>query len=194
MDLKNSKTRCNLINSYIAECLAMKRYELMAKAARQIGKYEVYEALTELHRNEAFHAEAFIKRLRGVVSDTDEKIDAGFPFRENGDLMHDLKVAADIEYDESLNVYAGFAETAQSEGFDDIAGLFRLVGQVEHCHMMQLNEIRRQLHDDTMYERGQPVKWKCSNCGHEQTTDSAPLKCPLCGSDQGYVKLILPDN
>lgn len=193
-ELKDSKTCRNLTDSYIAECLAMKRYELMAKAAKQIGKYELYEALTELHRNEAFHAEAFRDKFKTVVCDSDVQTDTGFPFRENGDLIHDLKTAADVEYDESLNIYAGFAETARGEGFGDIASLFELTAKVEHCHMMILNEIRSQLQNDTMYRRGDPVKWKCSNCGHEQTTNEAPAKCPLCGSDQGYFKLCLPDE
>ncbi|MBP5208220.1 MAG: rubrerythrin family protein [Clostridia bacterium] len=189
MELKNSQTCKNLLNSYVAECLASERYDMMAKAAKQIGKYEVYEALSEVRRNECFHAEAFREKLIPAVVDCDVKIDAGLPFRENGDLMHDLKTAADIEYDESLNIYAGFAKTARDEGFPDIADLFELVGAVEHCHMLMLNEIRSQLCDDTMYRRGTPTKWKCSNCGHEQTTEEAPVRCPLCGSDQGYVKL-----
>ena len=83
---------------------------------------------------------------------------------------------------------------ARDEGFAEIADLFGLVAAVEHCHMMQLNNIKQQLTDGTLYKRGTPVKWKCSRCGHEQESCEAPAVCPLCGSVRGYVKPELPDN
>ena len=82
----------------------------------------------------------------------------------------------------------------RGQGFDNIAELFERVAAVEECHMKQLVEIHRQLQTDTMYRRDMPVKWKCSECGHEEVLSSAWDVCPLCKSPQGFVMLNLPGN
>jgi len=196
MELKSSRTFQNLINSFVGECQDHVRYKFMSYGAKTAKLYEVEKALQEIAENEFHHARMFYTAIQnadsGVLNDL--HVDAGYPFKEKWDLLQNLKLAADTEYDESVNIYAKYAGAARDEGFCREAELFDLVAAVEHCHMMQLNNIRQQMDDGTLYVRTDPVKWKCSQCGHEQVTGTAPENCPLCGSVQGYVKLQLPDN
>ena len=194
--MKQSKTRKNLINSYAGECQAHVRYRMMKETADKAQLYEIGCAIDELARNEQYHAKRFYAEIMKACPEgcPDLRVDAGYPFREKGELLPDLSAAADNEYNESLRIYPAYAKDARDEGFDGIAALFELVAAVEHCHMMQLNNIKQQLSDGTVYKRGTPVKWKCSRCGHEQESCEAPAVCPLCGSVRGYVKPELPDN
>lgn len=196
MELKNSRTFQNLINSFAGECQAHVRYKFMAYGAKMQKLYEVECALKEISKNEFYHARMFYTAIQSADSGimNDLTVNAGYPFKEKWDLQKNLELAAQTEYDESVKIYAEYAKTAQEEGFTDQAKLFELVAAVEHCHMMQLNNILIQLREGTMYRRGTKTKWKCTNCGHEQTTEEAPYTCPLCQSEQGYVKLELPDD
>ena len=196
MELKNSKTFLNLVNSFAGECQAHVRYKFMAYGAKMQKLYEVECALNVISKNEFYHARMFYTAIQSADSGimNDLTVNAGYPFKEKWDLIQNLELAAGTEYDESVKIYAEYAKTAYDEGFPEQAKLFELVAAVEHCHMMQLNNIRQQLKDGTLYRRGTPTKWKCSKCGHEQETEEAPYTCPLCRSEQGYVKLELPDN
>ena len=196
MELKQSKTYKNLINSYAGECQDHARYAMMKETADNARLYEIGCAIDEIAKNEQYHAKRFYGEIMKACPEgcPDLRVDAGYPFTEKGELTADLSSAADIEYNESVRIYAEYEKEARDEGFAEIADLFGLVAAVEHCHMMQLNNIKQQLTDGTLYKRGTPVKWKCSRCGYEQESCEAPAVCPLCGSVRGYVKPELPDN
>lgn len=91
-------------------------------------------------------------------------------------------------------IYPEFMETAKKEGFNDIAGLFENLIQVETCHEKLFLDLHEQLKDSTLYKRPKAVKWKCSGCGYETTAESAPKECPLCHAKQGAFMLKLNDG
>lgn len=196
MELQNSKTFQNLINAFAGECQEHVRYKFMAYGAKTAKLFEVECALNEISKNEFHHARMFYTAIQkadnGVINNLN--VNAGYPFKEKWDLLQNLQLSAQTEDEESTKIYAEYARVAHNEGFCEEAALFELVAAVEHCHSMQLNNIAAQIKDGTLYKRGEPVKWKCSNCGHEETVNEAPLTCPLCKSEQGYVKLELPDG
>ncbi|MBO4423772.1 MAG: hypothetical protein J5879_10045 [Clostridia bacterium] len=196
MELRSSKTFQNLINAYIGECHDHVKYKFLAYGAKTQKLFEVEKALEEISKNEFHHGRMFYTAIQKASPDHCEnlRVDAGYPFREKWELLDNLEYSARTEQQESADIYPAYAKIADDEGFGYEADLFRLVAAVENCHMMQLDNIRRQMTDGNLYHRGTPVKWKCANCGHEQTSCDAPQTCPLCGSEQGHVKLILPDN
>ena len=51
-----------------------------------------------------------------------------------GDTADNLKAAAEGENYEWTEMYAGFAETAEREGFPELAQKFRLVAEIEKHH------------------------------------------------------------
>ena len=194
MELKNSKTLQNLANAFAGECQANARYVFISDKAKAEGYHEVGCALDAISKNELYHAKVFYNAIASCGVTPNVPVNGGYPFKEGGDLIADLGYAADNEYQESTSIYPGYADEADKEGFADIANRFRLAAKVEDCHMKLLNDLRKQLTDGSLYSRPSPVKWKCENCGHETTANEAPAVCPLCGSKQGYVKLILSDN
>ena len=194
MELKNSKTLQNLVNAFAGECQANARYSFLSEKAKAEGLHEVGCAIDVIAKNELYHSKVFYEAIVKCGVLPNAAATGGYPFKQGPDFLTDLQYAADNEYGESTKIYPDFAEEAEREGFSDIAASFRLAAKIEDCHMKQLNEIRKQLCDGTLYKRPAPVKWKCSNCGHETTSNEAPQICPLCKSKQEYVKLILPDN
>lgn len=67
--------------------------------------------------NEKEHAKMWFKELNGI-----------------GDTADNLKAAAEGENYEWTEMYAGFAETAEREGFPELAQKFRLVAEIEKHH------------------------------------------------------------
>ena len=195
MELKNSLTLQNLVNAYAGETQAHVRYKFLAYGAKEKKLFELEKQIKTLARNEFNHARMFYSAIQSADSATFANLNvcSGYPFKEKWDFLKNFEFAAQNENDEFSFIYPGFAQTAHDEGLDNIAGLFELVAKVEECHMKQLNELHHQLQTDTLYSRGMPVKWKCSECGHEETLSAAWDVCPLCKSPQGFVALKLPN-
>ena len=121
-------------------------------------------------------------------------ISAGFPFKQKWNLLDNLAFAAEDEKNEAERIYPEFMDTAQKEGFKDIAGLFENLIQVETCHEKLFLDLHEQLKNSALYKRPKAVKWKCSGCGYETTAESAPNECPLCHAKQGAFMLKLNDG
>ena len=45
------------------------------------------------------------------------------------------------------------------------------------------------LKNKTLYSSNTSIKWKCSNCGHEDTQKEAWKICSLCSMPEGYVEV-----
>ena len=196
MELKSSLTLQNLVNAFAGESQAHIRYQMLAHGAKDKNLFELEKHIDTVARNEYHHARMFYSAIQSADSATFANLNvcSGYPFKEKWDFLKNFEFAAQNENDEFSFIYPGFAQTARDEGFDNIAELFERVAAVEECHMKQLSEIHRQLQTDTMYRRDMPVKWKCSECGHEEVLSSAWDVCPLCKSPQGFVMLNLPNN
>ncbi|MBQ2755955.1 MAG: rubrerythrin family protein [Oscillospiraceae bacterium] len=195
MELRNSLTFQNLINAFAGETQAHVRYQLLAATAKDKGLFELEKTVQVLVRNEYTHARMFYTAIQSADTNTFANLNvcSGYPFKEKWDFVKNFEFAAQNENDEANFIYPSFAQTAKDEGLTNIADLFERIAQVENCHMNQLNELRNQLQDSTMYNRATPVKWKCSECGYEETLNQAWDICPLCKSPQGYVMLELPE-
>ncbi len=193
MELKNSLTLQNLVNAYAGEAQAHVRYKFLAHGAKERKLFELEKRVKTLARNEFNHARMFYTAIQSADSATFANLNvcSGYPFKEKWDFVKNFELAAQNESEEFSFIYPGFAQTARDEGLDNVAGLFELVAKVEECHMKQLTEIQKQLQTDTLYRRGMPVRWKCSECGHEEVLSAAWDVCPLCRSPQGFVMLEL---
>lgn len=196
MELRNSKTFQNLINAYAGESQAHVRYQFLAYGAKQKGLFELEKAIQVIVKNEFHHARMFYTAIQSADPNTlsNLEVNSGYPFKEKWDFVKNFEFAIQNESDEHAEIYPEFARIATEEGLTNIADLFNLVAKVENCHKMMLTEIHTQLQNNTLYKRNTPIKWKCSECGHEETLTQAWEICPLCKSPQGYVMLNLGDN
>ncbi|HIT26353.1 MAG TPA: rubrerythrin family protein [Candidatus Ornithoclostridium excrementipullorum] len=196
MQLKDSQTYKNLARAYAGECMAKARYMFIEYGARKEGFKCLAELVDKVVYNEFNHARMFYSFIQTADKKPIEEIEikADYPFKEKWDLLDNLRFAAEDEAREAEEIYPEFARTARKEGFDDIAGLFENVVQVENCHKMLFTDLYTQMKDGTMYKKPAPVKWKCADCGYEATSAEAWQVCPLCQAKQGAVMLKLSDG
>src|SRR5215510_3237419 len=114
--LKGSKTEENLKSAFAGESQAHVKYLYYASKAEKEGYQQIGAIFRETALNEKEHAKIWYK------------------FLHNNDVpatTQNLKDAADGENFEWTDMYTGFAKTAKEEGFNDIAELFGLVGNIE---------------------------------------------------------------
>lgn len=93
---------------------------------------------------------------------------------------------AEGENYEWTDMYAGFAKTAEEEGFNELAVLFRLVADVEKHHEERYRKLLANVKDGLVFSKDGDAVWICSNCGHIHIGKEAPKLCPVCKKPQAY--------
>ena len=194
MNFMQSKTRENLAKAYAGESQARGRYEFLAEKLRENGWYEISKIVLSLVGNELAHSKVFFdlitSRSEGVVENID--IQAGYPFKVGG-VVETINFAVQDEASEYDKIYPSFADTAEQEGFSDIARIFRQIAEIERHHANVLGELAMKMETDRIYSSEQPRIFKCANCGHEIEGSEAWKVCPVCKHPQGFVEVEL-DN
>ena len=117
MELKGSKTEANLLAAFAGESQARNKYTYFASKAKKEGYVQIANLFEETANNEKEHAKIWFKLLDGI-----------------GSTAENLKAAAEGENYEWTDMYATFAKEAREEGFDHIANLFEMVGEIEKEH------------------------------------------------------------
>ncbi len=127
-DLSGTKTFENLQAAFAGESQANRMYTLFRRIAELEGAPQsVLDAFDRAAREETAHALGHLAYMGGF-----------------GTTAQNLATAVGGEDFESTDMYPGFAETAEAEGFDDIAFYFRSVGSFETEHR---DEYRSALED-----------------------------------------------
>ena len=192
MQFENTETFKNLARSFAGECQAGMRYQMIAKLAMKENMKTLADAVKTIAKNETLHATQFFnKMLEKTGSKDNVQFDAGYPFHA-GTLAEGLKFASLDEQDESEDIYPSFALTAQKEGFEDIAALYKMVAKVEETHKIIFQYLCESVKNGTLYKSESPILWICSECGYMHVATEAWKICPLCKAGQGYVELHLP--
>ncbi len=172
MDLKGSKTEANLITAFSGECMARVKYELYAERIKNAGFVHYGEKVRFISANEKEHAELWLKALEGDIPSVAE-------------ILTD---AAEGELYEFENMYAAFANEAESEGFDEIARLFRQVGEIEKNHARIYSEMREKTENGNVFVGEKSDCWICLKCGNLFYGERPPEVCPVCGHGKSYRK------
>ena len=172
MELKGSKTEKNLQEAFAGESQARNKYTYFASVAKKEGYVQIAKIFEETANNEKEHAKLWFKHLQGI-----------------GNTLENLKAAAAGENYEWTDMYASFAATAKEEGFDRIAALFTMVGDIEKEHEARYREVAKLLEEGKLFARETEQVWICTNCGHIHIGTHAPAKCPVCDHPQGYFVL-----
>ena len=174
MNLKGSKTEANLMAAFAGESQARNKYTYYASKAKKEGYNEIAAVFEETANNEKEHAKIWFKLLHdGAVPETEEN----------------LRDAAAGEHYEWTEMYPSFAATAKEEGFDRIAALFTMVGDIEKEHEARYREVAKLLEEGKLFARETEQVWICTNCGHIHIGKTAPEVCPVCAHPQGYFVL-----
>lgn len=175
MNLKGTKTEANLAAAFAGESQARNKYTYYASKAKKEGYEQIANLFLETANNEKEHAKMWFKLLHdGAVPDT----------------ITNLKDAADGENFEWTDMYKSFAEQAKAEGFEKIASLFELVGEIEAEHEARYRALLANIEAGEVFKKEKTVKWQCANCGHIHEGDSAPGVCPVCDHPQAYFQVL----
>ncbi len=173
-ELKGTKTEQNLMTAFAGESQARNKYTYFASKAKKDGYVQIAKIFEETADNEKEHAKMWFKLLEGgSVKDT----------------ISNLKAAAEGENFEWTDMYAGFAEEARKEGFDEIAVLFEGVAAIEKEHEERYRQLLARVEGDAVFSRDGDVIWQCSNCGHICVGKKAPEVCPVCAHPQAYFQV-----
>ena len=106
-----------------------------------------------------------------------------------GTTAENLKTAAAGENYEWTDMYAGFAKTADDEGFPELAEKFRQVAEIEKHHEERYRALLKNVETAQVFAKSEVKIWECRNCGHLVIGTSAPDVCPVCAHPQSYFEV-----
>jgi rubrerythrin len=106
-----------------------------------------------------------------------------------GNTAENLAAAADGENYEWTDMYENFAQTAEAEGFADLAAKFRAVGAIEKMHEERYRALLHNVEAQEVFAKSEVKIWECRNCGHIVVGTKAPEVCPVCAHPQSYFEI-----
>ena len=168
-----TKTEKNLMDAFAGESQARNKYTYFASVAKKEGYEQISSLFLKTADNEKEHAKMWFKELQGI-----------------GDTAANLKAAAEGENYEWTDMYAGFAKTADEEGFHDLAEKFRAVADIEKRHEERYRALLHNVETKSVFEKSEIKVWECRNCGHIVVGKSAPEVCPVCNHPQAYFEIL----
>ncbi|MDD5191782.1 MAG: rubrerythrin family protein [Candidatus Nanoarchaeia archaeon] len=183
--IKGSETEKNLLKAFAGESQARNRYTFFASVARKAGYEQISAIFLETADNEKEHAKIFFKYLEG----RDVEITASYPAGKIGNTEENLLAAAEGEKMEWGTLYPKFKETAEKEGFKEIAVSFKEIGEVEEQHEKRYRKLLENVKNKKVFKKDKVVKWKCRNCGYVHEGKDAPDTCPACKHPQAFYEI-----
>ena len=167
-----TQTEKNLIAAFEGESGARNKYTYFAGVAKDEGYEQIAGLFLKTAENEREHAKLWFKELGGL-----------------GDTAANLLAAAEGENHEWTDMYVGFAETADAEGFHELADKFRAVAEIERHHEERYRALLKNVETAQVFAKSEIKIWECRNCGHIVVGTAAPEVCPVCDHAQAYFEL-----
>ncbi|MCD8149218.1 MAG: rubrerythrin family protein [Clostridiales bacterium] len=167
-----TQTEKNLMAAFSGESEARNKYTYFTSTAKKEGYEQISALFQKTADNEKEHAKMWFKELEGI-----------------GDTAQNLEAAAAGENYEWTDMYAGFAKTAEEEGFPELAAKFRMVAEVEKHHEERYRALLHNVETAAVFEKSEVKVWECRNCGHIMVGTKAPEICPVCNHPQSYFEL-----
>lgn len=169
---QGTQTEKNLQAAFSGESEARNKYTYFASVAKKEGYEQIAALFLKTAENEKEHAKLWFKELGGI-----------------GTTAENLAEAAAGENYEWTDMYAGFAKTAEEEGFPQLAARFRLVAEIERHHEERYRALLHNLELAQVFAKSEVKVWECRNCGHIVVGTAAPKVCPACNHPQSYFEL-----
>ena len=167
-----TQTEKNLEAAFAGDSMARNKYTYYASKAKKEGYEQIAALFLKTADNEKEHAKMWFKELGGI-----------------GDTAENLLHAAEGENYEWTDMYAGFAETAEAEGFKALAAKFRLVAAIEKHHEERYRALLKNVETAQVFEKSEVKVWECRNCGHIVVGAKAPEMCATCAHPKAYFEL-----
>jgi rubrerythrin len=167
-----TQTEKNLEAAFAGESQARNKYTYFASKAKKEGFEQIAALFLKTADNEKEHAKMWFKELEGI-----------------GSTAENLVSAAEGEHYEWTDMYAGFAETAEAEGFPELAARFRMVAEIEKHHEERYRALLKNVETQEVFRKSGLTVWECRNCGHLVIGTAAPEVCPVCAHPQAYFEV-----
>ena len=167
-----TQTEKNLMAAFSGESEARNKYTYFASKAKKEGFEQISALFQKTADNEKEHAKMWFKELHGI-----------------GSTAENLLSAAEGENYEWTDMYAGFAETAEKEGFPELAAKFRLVAAIEKHHEERYRALLKNVETAQVFAKSEIKVWECRNCGHIIVGTEAPEVCPTCDHPKAYFEI-----
>ena len=168
-----TQTEKNLEAAFAGESMARNKYTYFASKAKKDGFEQIAALFLKTADNEKEHAKMWYKELHDGIADT----------------AANLADAADGENYEWTDMYAGFAATAEAEGFPELAAKFRLVAAIEKHHEERYRALLKNVEMQEVFAKSEVKVWECRNCGHIVVGEKAPEICPACAHPKAYFEV-----
>jgi rubrerythrin len=184
--LRGTKTEKNLLTAFAGESQARNRYTYFASQAKKDGFEQMAAIFEETANQEKEHAKRLFKFLEGG----EVTVSAAFPAGVIGSTLENLKASAAGEHHEQTLMYPEFAQTAQGEGFEEIAKAFGSIPVAERFHEKRYLALAKNIETGAVFKRSVKVTWRCRNCGYIHEGPAAPDICPACAHPTAHFELV----
>lgn len=184
--LKGTRTEKHLMTSFAGESQARMRYTYFSSQAKKEGFVQVSAIFMETAEQEKEHAKRMFKFLEGGMVE----INASFPAGVIGTTAENLAAAAAGEHEEWSDLYPMFADVADEEGFPKVAEMYRAISNAEKGHEERYKALLKNIEDETVFKKEEPILWQCRNCGYIHEGAEAPTVCPACVHPQAHFEVM----
>ena len=167
-----TETEKNLETAFAGESMARNKYTFYSVVAKNQGFEQIADLFLKTADNERSHAYMWFKELNGV-----------------GDTAENLLHAAEGENYEWTDMYYKFAQTAEKEGFPELAARFRYVAEVEKHHEERYRALLKNVEESLVFAKPEKTVWECRNCGHIVVGEKAPDVCPACDFAKSFFEV-----
>ena len=169
---EGTQTEKNLEAAFAGESQERNKYTYLEKEKKKEGYEQIAALFLKTADNEKEHAKMWFKELQGI-----------------GGTAENLEAAAAGENYEWTDMYAGFAKTAEAEGFPELAEKFRAVAEIEKHHEERYRALLKNVETKEVFAKSEVKVWECRNCGHIVVGMEAPEVCPVCAHPQSYFEV-----
>ena len=167
-----TQTEKNLQAAFSGESQARNKYTYFASKAKKEGFEQIADIFLKTADNEKEHAKLWFKELEGI-----------------GSTAENLVAAANGENYEWTDMYKEFADTAEKEGFHELAEKFRGVAAIEKRHEERYRALLKNVETAAVFKKSSVKVWECRNCGHIVVGEKAPDECPVCAHPKAYFEI-----
>ena len=184
--LKGTQTEKNILTAFAGESQARNRYTYFASQAKKDGFVQISAIFEETANQEKEHAKRLFKLLEGGEA----QVTANFPAGVIGTTLENLYESAAGENYEHSTMYPEFAQTAMTEGFKNIAGIFMAIAVAENQHEKRYKDLAANIEANRVFKRETKVTWRCRNCGYLHEGEEAVDECPACAHAMAHFELL----
>ncbi|MHA1451012.1 MAG: rubrerythrin, partial [Candidatus Hodarchaeales archaeon] len=168
------------------------RYTFYSKVAKKEGYEQIADIFLATADNEREHAKWLFRLINQLNKDEkmeEIKVDSGVP-TTLGDTVANLKAAIAGEHYETTVMYKEFADTADEEGFPEIATRLRAIGSAEKHHEDRYKALLKEVEAKTVFKKTKKVYWVCRKCGYVHEGEEPPDSCPSCSHPAKYFEVL----